>query len=148
MDFPEYPLKQLEVSREMAQAFGAEPREAWMGRDLVCVFDCEETVRTLAPDYEKLAQLGGLLQHATAAGTAFDCVSRSFAPKIGIAEDPVCGSAHCHIAPLWTAKSGKTRLIARQASARGGTLWCETAGNGRVKLAGSAVLYSVSELFL
>lgn len=148
MDFPEYPLERLGVSREMAQAFGAEPLEAWMGRDLVCVFDSEATVRTLAPDYAKLARLGGLLQHATAAGTAFDCVSRSFAPKIGIAEDPVCGSAHCHIAPLWAEKLGKTQIAARQASARGGTLWCEIIGNGRVKLAGSAVLYSVSELFV
>ena len=74
-----------------------------------------------------------------------DCISRSFAPKCNIAEDPVCGSGHCHIAPYWAKRLGKKRIIACQASQRGGTLYCQIDGN-RVKLAGKAVLYSIAEI--
>ena len=62
-----------------------------------------------------------------------------------VAEDPVCGSGHCHIAPIWAERLGKSTLRARQASRRGGTLIC-TVGGGRCSLAGGAVLYSVAEL--
>ena len=77
----------------------------------------------------------------------YDCVSRSFAPKMGVPEDPVCGSGHCHIIPYWAQKLGKTRFVARQASPRGGTLYCRMEGD-RVILAGRAVLYARSELML
>ena len=78
---------------------------------------------------------------------AFDCVSLSFAPKMGVPEDPVCGSGHCHIIPYWAAKTGRTEFVARQASPRGGTLYCKLEGD-RVKLAGRAALYAQSELML
>jgi len=81
----------------------------------------------------------------TAAGENFDCVSRVFAPKIKIPEDPVTGSTHCLIAPYWSERLGKKKLIARQASARGGILHCEVLG-ARVKISGSAVLFAVSDL--
>ncbi|MBR2682039.1 MAG: PhzF family phenazine biosynthesis protein, partial [Atopobiaceae bacterium] len=70
--------------------------------------------------------LDGLLVHVTAAGEAdsgYDCVSRSFAPKLAIPEDPVCGSGHCHILPYWAERLGRQDLVAYQASRRGGTLW-------------------------
>ena len=69
----------------------------------------------------------------------------SFAPKLGVPEDPVCGSGHCHLAPYWSGRLGKTELTARQASRRGGTLYCRVNGD-RVVLAGRAVLYAVSRL--
>ena len=116
-----------------------------MGRDLVCVLENEKQVRSAAPDEAKALKLDGMLLHLTARGTEFDCVSRSFAPKVGVAEDPVCGSGHCHIAPLWAAKLGKNDLIARQASPRGGTLYCHVQGK-RVLLAGKGALYSVGDL--
>ena len=99
-------------------------------------------------DMDKLLKVKGALMQVTAPGMeGYDCVSRSFAPKMGVPEDPVCGSGHCHIIPYWAQKLGKTRFVARQASPRGGTLYCRLEGD-RVILAGRAVLYARSELML
>ena len=149
MDFPAYTLKRLEVTDQISDALGARPREVWRARDLLCVFDDPETVIRLNPDQEKLKGLKGALMQVTAPGTGteYDCVSRSFAPKMGVPEDPVCGSGHCHIIPYWANQLGKTDFVARQASPRGGTLYCRLEGD-RVILAGRAVLYARSELML
>ncbi|MBS7009414.1 PhzF family phenazine biosynthesis protein [Anaerostipes sp.] len=147
MDFPAYDLKPVPVTEQIKDAAGAAPIEAYMGRDLLCIFEEEKTVRNLNPDLEKVKQLDGLLLHATAGGTAADCVSRSFAPKMNVAEDPVCGSGHCHIAPYWSRRLQKTHINACQASNRGGTLYC-TVNGSRVTLAGKAVLYSAADLYL
>jgi len=77
---------------------------------------------------------------ATAPGTAADFVSRFFAPKVGIPEDPVTGSAHCTLVPYWAQRLGRRRLEARQISARGGELQCDDLGE-KVRIAGHAVLY-------
>lgn len=74
-----------------------------------------------------------------------DFVSRFFAPKLGIPEDPVTGSAHCQLAPYWADRLGKERLSARQVSRRGGNLGCEVVGD-RVRLAGGAVTVMVAEM--
>lgn len=145
MRFPAYDLKPLAVTDEMETAYGIRPAEAFMGRDLLCVFEREEDVRALNPDPSKLKLLPGLLQHATAKGEKADCVSRSFGPKLNIFEDPVCGSGHCHVIPYWSKILGKDILTAYQASKRGGTLYCRQAGD-TVYLAGKAALYSVAEL--
>lgn len=148
MDFPAYALKPLEVTDQIVQALGARPREVWRARDLLCVFDDPRDVLDMSPDMEKLKGLKGALMQVTAPGQGeFDCVSRSFAPKMGVPEDPVCGSGHCHIIPYWAARTGRTRFVARQASPRGGTLYCRMDGD-RVELAGRAVLYAESELML
>lgn len=147
MDFPAYALTQVEVTEEMTSAIGIRPLEAWMGRDLVCVLENEEQIHAVKPDHEKIRALDGLLLHITAQGATYDCVSRTFAPKMGVAEDAVCGSGHCHIIPLWAEKEKKETFLARQASARGGTLHCRKCG-GRVKLAGSSVLYLEGELYI
>lgn len=147
MDFPAYALRPVPVTDDMEQAIGVRPAEAWMGRDLLCVLDQEEDVRQCRPDQERVRNLEGLLLHVTAKGSAYDCVSRTFAPKCGVVEDPVCGSGHCHIVPFWTERLGKTELTARQASARGGTLLCRLEGD-RVFLAGQAALYAKSELYV
>lgn len=145
MEFPAYDLQKVDVTPEMVEAIGAMPREAYLGRDLLCVLNDEETVRNLTPDLERLLRLDGLLLHVTALGKKTDCVSRSFAPKLSVNEDPVCGSGHCHIAPYWAAKLGKSEIVAYQASKRGGTLYCR-ADRDRVYLAGRAALFSVCEL--
>ncbi len=147
MDFPAYELRRVPVTEEMAAAFGASPSEAYMGRDLLCVFDDERTVREMAPDVDKLRDLPGLLQHATARGAGTDCVSRSFAPKLSVQEDPVCGSGHCHIVPYWAARLGRADITAYQASRRGGTLYCRDCGR-RIAIAGEAVLFAESELHI
>ena len=149
MDFPAYTLKPLEVIDAIADALGARPREVWRARDLVCVFDDPEAVVNMKPDLDQVRALKGALLHVTApgAGTEFDCVSRTFAPKMGLPEDPVCGSGHCHLAPYWADRLGKRELTARQASPRGGTLYCRLEGD-RVFLAGRAAVYARSELLL
>ncbi len=149
MDFPGYDLKQIPVTSELISAIGAEPAEAYIGRDLLCVFDKASTVRNLNPNMEALKQLDGLLLQATAPGddSSFDCISRSFAPKLNVPEDPVCGSGHCHIIPYWSRKTGKSEWTACQASPRGGVLFCRTDGE-RVVIAGKAALYSRAEIHI
>ena len=147
MDFPAYELRRVPVTEEMVAAFGASPSEAYMGRDLLCVFDDERTVREMAPNMDRLRDLPGLLQHATARGAGTDCVSRSFAPKLSVQEDPVCGSGHCHIVPYWAARLGRADIMAYQASRRGGTLYCRDCGR-RIAIAGEAVLFAESELHI
>lgn len=115
-----------------------------MGRDLLCVMDSAEQVINAAPDQAKVMQLDGLLLHLTARGADYDCVSRSFAPKCNVAEDPVCGSGHCHIIPYWANALGKNELVAYQASRRG-VLYTRVEGD-RIVLAGKAALYSEAEI--
>ena len=81
----------------MEKAFGVRPLRAVLGLDLICVFEKEEQVRQMQPDQTLLKEIEGRIQNATAAGINVDCVSRSFCPKLSIAEAPVCGS---HIARL------------------------------------------------
>ena len=108
MDFPAYELSPTEVTEDMAAVLGVRPREAWLGRDLLCVLDRPEDVTDLKPDLGKALDLPGLLLHATAPGTGeADCVSRTFAPKLRVDEDPVCGSGHCHIVPLLGQPAGE-----------------------------------------
>jgi PhzF family phenazine biosynthesis protein len=147
MDFPAYELSPVPVTIEMEEAIGARPLEAYIGRDLLCVMDSEETVRGLSPDMNKLCGLDGALLQVTAPGRNFDCVSRSFAPKLNVPEDPVCGSGHCHIIPYFARRLGKSDLLAYQASARGGILYCSIQGD-RVKLSGKAVLFSEAEIHI
>ena len=147
IDFPAYALKPVPVTEKMIAAMGATPKEAYMGRDLLCVFDDETAIRKMQPDLDKVKELDGLLLHVTAQGNEVDCVSRTFAPKCNFPEDPVCGSGHCHIAPFWLKKLQKETIVSYQASPRGGTLYCRLDGN-RVTLAGHSALYSISEIFV
>lgn len=146
MDFPTYDLQEIPVTDEMEQAFGVRPSKAFLAMDLIYVFDKEETVRAMQPNLTMIEQLPGRLHNATARGKETDCVTRSFAPKCGITEDPVCGSAHCQVADYWSQVLGKKDIVAYQASKRGGTLYCELIGNGRIRISGKAVLFAVSEL--
>ncbi len=146
MDFPAFTLRQVPVTPEMAAAVRLKPAEAYLGRDLLLVVDDEEDVRSLDPDLQKIAELEGQLLHVTSRGKDFDCVSRSFAPKLHIPEDPVCGSGHCYIVPYWAEKLGKHDIHAFQASERSGILFCSHQGE-RVKLRGKAALFSIAELY-
>ncbi len=145
MNFPAYVPKKIPVTAQMQDAINAKILEAYIARDLLMILETAEAVENLSPDFDKLKNLEGLTQAVTAASENFDCVSRVFAPKLKIAEDPVTGSTHCLIAPYWSERLGKKKLVARQASARGGILQCEVLGE-RVKISGSAVLFAVSDL--
>ena len=149
MNFPAYTLNPVEVNDLMTSATGFTPKCAFMGRDLLCVMKSEEQVRECVPDMEKVKALDGLLLHITARGHEgdYDCVSRSFAPKLNITEDPVCGSGHCHIVPYWSEILGKKNITAYQASKRGGYLYCDyDSENSRVIISGKAALFSVSDI--
>ncbi len=146
LDLPVCPMKQVEITPAMTQAVGIRPKEAYLGEDLVLVLGSEALVRKAVPDQTAIASLEGLCLHITAPGDQFDCVTRTFAPKCNVAEDPVCGRAHCHLAPFWIQRLGKPSLLAYQASARGGRLTCQLQGD-RVILGGQAALYAQSELF-
>ena len=146
MDFPTYELTEIPVTEDMERAFGVRPVKAVLGLDLICVFESEEDVRAMQPDQALLMKIEGRIQNATARGKDVDCVSRSFCPKIAVPEDPVCGSAHCQIADYWSRELGKKKILAYQASKRGGYLHCELQKNGRIRLSGAAVLVAVSDI--
>lgn len=144
MDFPSRPPTQLSTPFPvLAAALGKTPVAVWTARSLVAVFDEAEAVRGLRPDFSKISALDTYGVIATAPGTGNDAdvdfVSRFFAPRQGIQEDPVTGSAHCTLAPYWADRLGRPHLRARQVSARGGEIDCELHGD-RVSLTGSAVL--------
>lgn len=148
MDFPAGPMEEIPVTDAMEKAFGARPLKALLGMDLVCVFDRENLVRGMQPDQKLLSGLPGRIQNATAPGDegGSDCVSRSFCPKLSIPEDPVCGSAHCQIAPYWAGVLGKETIKAFQASARGGSLECSLSGRDRIAIRGQAVPVAVCDI--
>ena len=149
MNFPAYKFEKISVTNEMCEAIGEKISEAYLSRDLLMILDDDEKIKNLRPNLEKLQKLSGLIQAVTAKSknAKFDCVSRIFAPKIKIAEDPVTGSTHCLIAPIWAEKLNKKFLTCYQASERGGTLFCEIADD-RVKISGNAVLFAKSEIYL
>ena len=148
MDFPSRPPVPCEVPPLLEQALGAPVLEAYASRDLLVLLDSEDAVRSLRPDFSLLKQLKDVFAViVTARGTDCDFVSRFFAPGIGVPEDPVTGSSHSTLIPFWHARLGKKQMIARQLSARGGTLICEYCGD-RVKIGGTAVCYLRGEINL
>ena len=159
LNFPAYDLTKVEITDEMTELIGKKPVEAYLGRDLMCIFDDEEFILNANLDSEKIKKLDGLLLHITAQYSdntnskiknktdKIDCISRSFAPKLNVYEDPVCGSGHCHIAPYWIKRLQMENLIAYQASERSGTLYCSLTNDGRMKMSGKAALFSISEIF-
>ena len=149
MNFPAYQLKKIPVTEKMKAALGIEPKEAYLDRDLMLVLENAQDVRSLCPNQNKLKELDGLCIVATAPSDRkeYDCVSRVFVPELTMMEDPVTGSSHCMIAPYWSEKLGKKELNCYQASERGGELKIKVLGD-RVKIAGKAVLFSVSELYI
>jgi PhzF family phenazine biosynthesis protein len=140
LDFPARPPQPVTASEDLLEGLGRPPREVWAARDYLAVFETEDEVRTLAPDYERLARVDRFAVIATARGTRVDFVSRFFAPRQGIPEDPVTGSAHCTLVPFWSKRLGKKKLHALQVSPRGGELFCEDRGD-RVAISGRAVRY-------
>lgn len=145
MDFPSIPPQPCPPPAALLDGLGFHPVEVLAADDYIAVFESESVIRSLSPDLEKLRMLGLRGVSVTAPGMDSDFVSRFFAPKFGIPEDPVTGSAHCELVPYWASKLGKTHLIARQVSKRGGDLLCELRSD-RVVLLGSAVIFMVAEI--
>ena len=147
MDFPSRKPKRIELTEQMSRAIGAPVLEAHLSRDLLLLLENEQQVRDLKPDFESLKHLPDCFAVVvTAKGGKVDFVSRFFAPGAGIPEDPVTGSSHCSLIPFWAEKLKREKMVARQLSKRGGTLFCKNYGD-RVKIAGNAVLYLKGEIF-
>ncbi len=141
MDFPALPARPAPAPTGLAAALGAEPRQVLASaEDWLVVLADETAVRGLKPDFAALERFECRCLVPTARGETADFVSRAFAPRLGIPEDPATGSAHCVLAPYWAGVLGKDELRAFQVSARGGEVFCRIAGT-RVKLAGRAVVY-------
>lgn len=141
LDFPADPPQPLEAApSSLPDLLSAEP--VWLGRgreDWVAVFNSAEQVRRLQPDFRLIAALPprGLIVTAPGDEPGIDCVSRFFAPRIGINEDPVTGSAHCLLAVYWGQRLSKKLLRAKQVSARTGLLTLAVQGE-RIHLTGQA----------
>lgn len=145
MDFPSLPPRPCAFSEILAQGLGQRPIEVLAADDYLAVFDSEATVRAITPNQALLGQLDLRGVIVTAPGSDVDFVSRFFAPKFGIPEDPVTGSAHCELAPYWADKLGKSTLTAKQVSRRGGNITCEVKAD-RVVLSGHAVTFMEAEI--
>ncbi len=147
MDFPARPATPAPLPETLVRGLGAVPGAVYKARDYLCVFDSEDQVAALTPDFSALAELDCLGVIATAAGREVDFVSRFFAPRAGIPEDPVTGSSHCTLIPYWAERTGRDRFSARQISPRGGVLHCAHHG-ARVHIGGKAVVYHSATLTL
>ena len=107
MDFPAFHGRKIPVTELMTKVMGTAPREALLDEDLLLVYENEEIIRKMTPEFVLMKQLDGLGVAVSAPGREFDCVSRYFAPKLKVNEDPVTGAAHCLLVPYWAERFGK-----------------------------------------
>jgi PhzF family phenazine biosynthesis protein len=140
MDFPARPPEPCLPPEQMTEILGIAPLQTLLARDLLVVYEKEDQVRRLKPDLKRVAALEPFAVIVTAPGKNSDFVSRFFAPKAGVPEDPVTGSAHCSLIPYWSKRLGKKELHALQLSERGGELFCIDQGD-RVSIGGRAVAF-------
>lgn len=147
MDFPAVPSVEAAVDKTVVSAMGKQPLLARKARDLLLLYQNQQDIVDLEPNFVELAQIEHLGIIATAPGEKVDFVSRFFAPRAGINEDPVTGSAHCMLIPFWAERLNKNKMEALQLSARTGELLCEYKKE-RVVISGQAVTYMIGELKL
>lgn len=146
LDFPAKPARPAEWPAGLREALGGSPWGVARADYFMVEYATADEIVALRPDFGALGRLPHGKVIVTAPGPAgFDFVSRFFAPAFGVDEDPVTGSAHCTLAPWWGARLGKTRLVGRQVSKRGGTVACELRGD-RVELTGDCELVLVGRL--
>lgn len=147
MVFPRIAPTPYAGTDDVAAALGSAPAEILATeRDLVCVFDDEDVVRRMRPDLGLVKALThGLSVYVTAPAADYDYVARAFWPKLGIDEDPVCGSMQSALVPYWSWRLSKTDLVCYEPSERGGTVWCEDLGDS-VAISGHGRLYLQGEI--
>jgi PhzF family phenazine biosynthesis protein len=148
LDFPAKPEQPTDAPPHLLEALGIQAQYVGVNVfDYLVEVDTEETLRNMQPDITLLAQVPvrGVIVTSRASTPGYDFVSRFFAPRVGVNEDPVTGSAHCCLTPYWSKRLGKNELLAYQASARGGVLRVRLSGD-RVKIGGQAVTTLRGEL--
>lgn len=144
--FPAKPPVPCPTPSFLVEALKEEPLEIREAGNYLVIYEKEETVRDLRPAMDLLKKVDSHGVIVTARGNEVDFVSRYFAPRVGIDEDPVTGSAHCTLIPYWSHVLKKDRMIARQISSRGGEILCENKGE-RVKITGEAFVYLKGHIF-
>ncbi len=147
MDFPSRPPIPIEIPNGLTESLGKKPIAILRSRDYFVVYENEDDIISITPDFFALSKMDTVGVIITAPGKKSDFVSRFFAPGAGIPEDPVTGSAHCNLIPYWAKKLGKNKLHAYQLSARKGELWCELKGD-RVLMSGKAITYLKGEIYI
>jgi predicted PhzF superfamily epimerase YddE/YHI9 len=147
LDFPASDPVKIPVPDLLTRALGSKPVELYATRDYLAVFDTQEEIVRIQPDFSLLRQLDRMGIIISAPGNDSDFVSRFFAPAVGIDEDPVTGSAHTTLVPYWANRLGKNTLHAYQLSKRKGELFCELQED-RVIIAGKAVTYMTGEIVI
>ena len=140
LDFPSQPPLPCPLSADIVSGLGRRPEACLCSEDYLLVFDREEDVAGLRPDFAALERLDRRGVIVTAPSSTCDFVVRFFAPALGVPEDPVTGSAYTQLAPYWAERLGKARLEARQISTRGGDVRCELKGE-RVLISGPAIKF-------
>jgi len=140
MDFPAQPPVPCDIPREIVAAFDKMPIECLKSEDFVVVFEREMDIESANPDFGQLIKLDLRGVIITAKSTRYDFIARFFAPKYGIPEDPVTGSAYTQLAPYWASKIDPKRFSVKQVSSRGGELTCEVVDD-RVLISGKAIKY-------
>ncbi len=143
LDLPREDPQPWETPAGLAEALGAAPIEAVRGADYgLALLPDEDVLHSLKPRMERLARLDPLGVIATAPTDlpGIDFLSRFFAPRVGVPEDPVTGSAHCLLTAFWVERLGRNPLEARQVSKRGGAITC-TLEEQRVRLSGAVAPY-------
>lgn len=148
LNFPATPARAADAPEELVLGLGVPLKYVGLTPfDYLVEVDSEETVSSLAPDLVRLARLPvrGVIVTARGSTGKHDFVSRFFAPAAGVPEDPVTGSAHCALTPFWAERTGRTKMVGYQASARGGVVRVRLTGN-RVLLGGNAVTVARGEL--
>lgn len=149
LNFPSNDLVLSSDNRVAELAFGKKPIATYTkdGYYIMFEFEHEDDIQNMNPNFNEMLTWDETAIIATAKGSEFDFVSRMFAPKIGVNEDPVTGSAHTRLIPFWSNKLDKTVLKAKQLSQRGGELKCEYLGD-RVEMSGQAVLFLKGEIYV
>jgi PhzF family phenazine biosynthesis protein len=148
MDFPAEPCEPAEMPEGLESALGVPVVSVHRNRfDLLVELADEKTIRTLSPDLSQLGSIPvrGVIVTSEAIAPGYDFVSRFFAPRVGVNEDPVTGSAHCALAPFWSDRLGRQDLVGYQVSSRGGTVRTRAVGD-RVMLSGKAITVMRCEL--
>ena len=140
LNFPSQKAEATDITEIITKGLGKKPLELYRNEDYLAVFESEKEVSEIIPDNRYLEQLDLRGVIITAPSDEQDFVARFFAPKCGIPEDPVTGSAFTQLMPYWSEKLGKSSLRARQISSRGGKVFCEIKGD-RVLISGYAVKY-------
>lgn len=146
LNFPTDIYKPVTITKEYSDAFDKTPNLIFKGKtDYMYIFDSKNTIENIVPDMDAINKLDARGVIVTAKGDNTDFVSRFFAPRVGISEDPVTGSAHTTLIPFWSEALNKNKLTATQLSERKGFLFCKYLGD-RVEIGGSCTLYMVGDI--